>query len=93
MAPTIDDTRVYNVKLGAEDIEAIQRLYGLKTSKTSKPLTTLRPFFTTHKTTSKRKPGLWDRLLPSSGFGEPDNDNEVLNSFAANGLLEYLLMF
>jgi len=77
MAPTIDDTRVYNVKLGAEDIEAIQRLYGLKTSKTSKPLTTLRPFFTTHKTTSKRKPGLWDRLLPSSGFGEPDNDNEA----------------
>ena len=33
MFPTIDDHKVYDVKLGSEDIKAIQRLYGPRTKK------------------------------------------------------------
>ena len=33
MFPTIDDHKVYDVKLGSEDIKAIQRLYGPRTNK------------------------------------------------------------
>ena len=35
MFPTIDDHKVYDVKLGSEDIKAIQRLYGPRTKKVS----------------------------------------------------------
>ena len=74
MAPTIDDTRVYDVKLGAEDVKAIQGLYGLKTKK---PFTTQRPPYLQVTTTKTQKPSLWNRLLPSIGFGEHDNDKKV----------------
>ena len=59
MAPTIDDSQVYDVRLGAEDIKAIQRLYGLKTKK---PPTTPIPEAPRQTT---RKPPIWDRILPS----------------------------
>ena len=74
MAPTIDDSKVYDVKLGTEDVKAIQRLYGLKTRK---PLTTLRPTLSRPAVSTTQKPNLWDRLLPSLGFGDPDRNNEV----------------
>ena len=78
MAPTIDDTRVYDVKLGAEDVKAIQGLYGLKTKE---PLTTLRHQHSQVTTKTTQKPSLWNRLLPSLGFGEDDRDNKVRASF------------
>ena len=31
MFPTIDDRKVYDVRLGSEDIKAIQKLYGPNT--------------------------------------------------------------
>ena len=74
MAPTIDDTRVYDVKLGAEDVKAIQGLYGLKTKE---PLTTKRPPHPQVTTTPTRKPSLWNRLLPSLGFGEHESFSKV----------------
>ena len=74
MAPTIDDSQVYDVKLGTEDVKAIQRLYGLKTRK---PLTTQRPPLSRPTILTTQKPNLWDRLLPSLGFGDPDRNNEV----------------
>ena len=73
MAPTIDDTRVYDVKLGAKDVKAIQGLYGLKTKQ---PLTTQRHQDSQASTTTTAKPSLWNRLLPS-GVGEHDSDSKV----------------
>ena len=35
MFPTIDDRKVYDVRLASEDIKAIQKLYGRKTKKGS----------------------------------------------------------
>ena len=78
MAPTIDDTRVYDVKLGAKDVKAIQGLYGLKTKE---PLTTQRPQNSQVTTTTKQKPSIWNRLLPSLGFGEHDSESKVCASF------------
>jgi hypothetical protein len=78
MAPTIDDTRVYDVKLGSEDVKAIQGLYGLKTKE---PLTNKRPQHSQVTTTTPQKPSLWNRLLPSLGFGEHDSDSKVQCQF------------
>ena len=58
MAPTISDAEVYDVKLGEEDIKAVQRLYGLKTKQSPArprpriPLTTPRPSAATTLSTS-----------------------------------------
>ena len=74
MAPTIDDTRVNDVKLGAEDVKAIQGLYGLKTKE---PLTTQKPPHSQVTTTTTQKHSLWNRLLPSLGLGEHARDRKV----------------
>ena len=86
MAPTIDDTRVYDVRLGAEDVKAIQRLYGLKTRKSP---ATLRPSIPRSTTTTTQKPHLWDRLLPTFGLSGPDLTNEVWLA-GSNGSDDYL---
>ena len=72
MAPTIDDSQVYDVRLSAEDIKAIQRLYGLKTKK---PPTTPIPEAPRHTT---HKPIIWGRILPSYSLDQSGPDNEVL---------------
>ena len=77
MAPTIDDTRVYDVKLGAEDVKAIQGLYGPKT----KPVTTQIPPYSQLTTTTTKKPTHYNRMLPSLGFGAHDSDSKVIASF------------
>ena len=35
MFPTIDDLKVYDVRLSSEDVKAIQKLYGASTKKGS----------------------------------------------------------
>ena len=85
MAPTIDDRRIYDVKLSPADVKAIQRLYGLKTGGPS--VSTTAPT-TSSNMMSTSLPGFWDRLLPRM----PDRDNEV-ETQAVMWLMDYHTTF
>jgi len=59
MFPTIDDHKVYDVKLAAADIKAIQKLYGPPTR--NRTLTTLNT-----ESTTARNFKLWEHFIPNT---------------------------